>query len=127
MNPILETFMLVAIAIIVLLVVVWALGGFKSKKPEIQAEMTTVPTETAKPVVHDYKVFKAPDIKDNPKGPKACTYIKTGRFFKNRDGNYYEIVTSSTGASFYITEFDTRKYLSKAEKELPTYSEEELL
>lgn len=127
MNPVLETFMLVAIAIVVILAVVWAFGCFKPRVKDEPIEGTSVPRETAKPIIRDYKVFKAPDIKDNPKGPKACTYIKTGRFFKNRDGNYYEIVTSSTGASFYITEFDTRKYLSKAEKELPTYSEEELL
>ena len=82
MNPIFETVMLVIIAIIVLLVVVWVFGGFKSRKPEVQTELTTVPTETAKPVIHDYKVYKAPDLKNATSGPRACTYIKTGHFFK---------------------------------------------
>lgn len=127
MNPVLETVVLVVIAIIVLLVIVWAFGGFKSKKPEIQTELTTVPTETAKPVVRDYKVYKAPDLKNATSGPKACTYIKTGHFFKSKTGDYYELLQSSSGAIFYITEYNTRRYLKNAEKLLPTYLEEDIL
>lgn len=127
MNPVLETVMLVVIAIIVLLVVVWVFGGFKTKKPDNQTELTTVPTETAKPVVHNYKVYRAPDLKDAVSGPRACTYIKTGHFFKSKTGDYYELLQSSSGAIFYITEYNTRRYLKDAEKLLPTYLEEDIL
>ena len=127
MNPVLETLMLVVIAIVVLFLVVWAFGLFKHREKDLSMNATSVPTETAKPIIRDYKVFKAPDIKDNLKGSKACTYKKTGRFFKTKEGNYHEIIESSTGAAFYMTEFDTRKYLTKAEKKMPTYSEEDIL
>ena len=126
MTPLIETLILVVIAIVVLFFVLWILGLFKATREEVPVN-PSIPRESAKPVVHSYQIYTAPDLKNaTTKGGITYTYSKTGRFFRTKDGDYYELVSSNSGAMFYIKD-GTRKYLTTKEKELPTYSKDEVL
>lgn len=125
MTPVIETLLLVVIAIVALFAVLMVFGEFRSSKEEIPVN-PSIPGETAKPVMNNYKVYTAPDLEDTVVRGTVCRYNKTNRFLRTKEGDYYEIISSSNGAFFYMKD-GKRRYINVKKEGIPTFSREELI
>lgn len=112
-----ETILIVIVAIAVILFVVWLAGGFKGKlddsfQPEVpQEELELKEVDLEK--VCEYKVFHAP--KSIPEGKsgnkKVTTYTVLDKYYKHKSGDYYQVIESSNERRFYLNSMNTRVYI----------------
>ena len=121
MTPLIETLLLIVIAVCVLLAICWAFGAFK--KEIIEQEILDEQEEHIDPVIVEYEPPKQPEkkqavqpVKKKITG-KTVPYEKTDMCFKAK-GTWFEVLQSQQGAMFIINENGTRRYLSESEKKL---------
>lgn len=121
MTPLIETFMLIAIAIVVVILMCWVLGMFKEPSNEITQEPSPDENE---PVIIEMKEepkvparHYAPAIPTRTSNGRTYSYTILNKWYLAKDGDYYQTIKSSQNSIFYVTKEGKRRYLSAKEKE----------
>lgn len=118
MTPIIDVIPLVEviISLVIVLAVValtcWAFGCFKSEPMSI--EQPSEPSQEAPKEVEEEPqkiLHPAEPVKSTAK----TTYEITNEWFQHKDGEYYQLIKSSSGAMFFICD-KKRVYLTLAQK-----------
>lgn len=118
MTPLVETLLIIVLAVFVLLVVCWAFRAFKNDKEELR-----IVEEPEEPLILNYEDLKKPEKKQAVQPGKAnivtgktVSYEETPLYFKAK-GKWFPVWKSSQGSMFIVTEEGPRRYLSAKEKE----------
>ena len=102
-----QTLILIVIAIAVLILLVWLFGGFKGKLDD-----SFKPEKEDLEVQKEFKVFNVPQsIPDGKSGNKITTYKVLDKYYKNKSGDYYQVIESSNGRRFYLNTLGNRVYI----------------
>lgn len=111
--PLVEVIISLVIVFAVIALTCWAFGCFKSEPMSI--EQPSEPSQEAPKEVEEEPqkiLHPAEPVKSTAK----TTYEITNEWFQHRDGEYYQLIKSSSGAMFFVCN-KKRVYLTPAQKE----------
>lgn len=111
--PLVEVIISLVIVFAVIALTCWAFGCFKSEPMNI--EQPSEPSQEAPKEVEEEPqkiLHPAEPVKSTAK----TTYEITNEWFQHKDGEYYQLIKSSSGAMFFICD-KKRVYLTTAQKE----------
>lgn len=116
--PLVEVITSLVIVFAVIALTCWAFGCFKSEPMSIEQPSESVPQEA--PQEAPKEVEEEPQKTLHPAEPikstAKTTYEITNEWFQHKDGEYYQLIKSSSGAMFFICD-KKRVYLTPAQKE----------
>lgn len=112
--PLLEVIISLVIVFAVIALTCWAFGCFKSEPMSIEQPSESVPQEALKEVEEEPKKILHPA--EPVKSTAKTTYEITNEWFQHKDGEYYQLIKSSSGAMFFLYN-KKRVYLNPSQRE----------
>jgi len=113
--PLLEVIISLVIVFAVIALTCWAFGCFKSEPMSIEPESTQeVSKETPKEAEKEPQKILHPA--EPVKSTAKTTYEITNEWFQHKDGEYYQLIKSSSGAMFFLYN-KKRVYLNPSQRE----------
>lgn len=115
--PLVEVIISLVIVFAIIALTCWAFGCFKSEPMSIEQPSEPsqeVSKETTKEVEEEPQKILHPA--EPVKSTAKTTYEITNEWFQHKDGEYYQLIKSSSGAMFFVCD-KKRVYLTPAQKE----------
>lgn len=112
--PLLEVIISLVIVFAVIALTCWAFGCFKSEPMSIEQLSESVPQEAPKEVEEEPQKILHPA--EPVKSTAKTTYEITNEWFQHKDGEYYQLIKSSSGAMFFLYN-KKRVYLNPSQRE----------
>ena len=111
--PLLEVIVSLVIVFAVIALTCWAFGCFKSEPMSIE-QPSESPQEAPKEVEEEPQKILHPA--EPVKSTAKTTYEITNEWFQHKDGEYYQLIKSSSGAMFFLYN-KKRVYLNPSQRE----------
>lgn len=112
--PLAEVIISLVIVFAVIALTCWAFGCFKSEPMSIEQPSESVPQEAPKKVEEEPQKILHPA--EPVKSTAKTTYEITNEWFQHKDGEYYQLIKSSSGAMFFLYN-KKRVYLNPSQRE----------
>lgn len=112
--PLAEVIISLVIVFAVIALTCWAFGCFKSEPMSIEQSSKSVPQEAPKEVEEEPQKILHPA--EPVKSTAKTTYEITNEWFQHKDGEYYQLIKSSSGAMFFLYN-KKRVYLNPSQRE----------
>ena len=112
--PLLEVIISLVIVFAVIALTCWVFGCFKSEPMSIEQPSESVPQEAPNEVEEEPQKILHPA--EPVKSTAKTTYEITNEWFQHKDGEYYQLIKSSSGAMFFLYN-KKRVYLNPSQRE----------